>query len=539
VAQGALLPATQHAAGLVLPANAEIHGFQVVAKTQAGLPPAREGAGKILVQSLPKAQIAGGTFALPSGGDTMASETRLILNGQAVASGLRPDTTVLDFLRGERRLVGSKEGCAEGDCGACTILFSPAGHHGPPRAVNSCIMTLAQAEGGALTTIEGIGRSGALSVLQDEMARNGASQCGFCTPGIVMALSGLLALHRQPSEAQIHDTLAGNLCRCTGYRPIVEATKSAAARLAGSDPVLFAAATQAASKTMASAGSVLRPRRLRALLAARRDKPDAVLLAGGTDLGVARAAYEADWPQVITTGHVRELRAIGETAGQWTFGAAVTWEEILRLVADALPSLATLIRRFGSKQIRAMATIGGNIASASPIGDGPPALIALGARIRLASLDGGHREMALEDFFLDYRKTELRWDEVIVSVSVPKPGKNDVFRVWKVSKRYDQDISTVCGAFHLSMRGSRIVACRIAYGGMAATPKRAPAMEAALSGEELTAEVAGNCAKAAARDFEPLSDWRGTADYRLRVAASLPERLRRDLGGETVEVMAL
>ena len=469
----------------------------------------------------------------------MASETRLILNGEPVATGLRPDTTVLDFLRHERRLTGTKEGCAEGDCGACTILFRPAGQDGPPRAANSCIMTLAQADGGTLTTVEGIGRTGALSVLQEEMARNGSSQCGFCTPGIVMALSGLLSVNREPSEADIHDTLAGNLCRCTGYKPIVEAAKAASHRLSQVERPEPSAVLPVAGRTVSGGGTVLRPKGLRALLAARRDHPDAILLAGGTDLGVARAAYEKDWPEVIVTSQVRELRKIAETRDTWTFGAAVTWEEMLGVVGNALPSLATLIRRFGSTQIRAMGTIGGNIATASPIGDGPPALIALGATIRLASLDGGHRDMPLERFFLDYRKTELRRDEVIVSVTVPKPGRNDVFRVWKVSKRYDQDISTVCGAFHLTMDGDRIAACRIAFGGMAAVPKRASAMESALTGKALTADVAGDCARAAANDFKPLSDWRGTADYRLRVAASLPERLRRDLAGETVEVMAL
>ncbi|MGH7006205.1 MAG: FAD binding domain-containing protein, partial [Alphaproteobacteria bacterium] len=226
------------------------------------------------------------------------------------------------------------------------------------------------------------------------------------------------------------------------------------------------------------------------------------------------------------------------TQDHLSFGAAVTWEEVLGRVAGLYPSFATLVRRFGSTQIRSMGTIGGNIGTASPIGDGPPALIALGAEIELASL-AGHRFLPLEEFFLDYRKTELRVDEVIVSISIPKPRQGQDFRVYKISKRYDQDISSVCGAFSIFREQGQVRRARIAFGGMAATPRRAPEAEQALVGSGFERAAIEACAAAIAAGFEPLSDWRGSAAYRLQVASNLAERFWRDVSGEIVEVMAL
>jgi len=463
-----------------------------------------------------------------------AGRIRFVLNGAPVEFAVRPDTTALDLIRNHAGLTGTKEGCAEGDCGACTVLLRRDG--GPRLAANACIMTAAQLDGTDLTTVEGLKQGGKLSALQDAMASNGSSQCGFCTPGIVMALTGLVERNAAPDDEAIHDALAGNLCRCTGYRPIVEAAKAAAkAGLAAPVPP----AMPAKQAEIGFGGSVLhQPATLAELTALRAAHPDAVILAGGTDLGVARADYHADWDRIISTANVAELRAVEETADAWTFGAAVTWEEILQAVRDDYPSLATLIRRFGSTQIRAMGTVGGNIGTASPIGDGPPALIALGADITLASRNGS-RSMKLEDFFLDYRKTELRPDEVIASVTVPRAGPGAAFRVYKLSKRYDQDISTVCGAFNMTVTDGTVTACRVTYGGMAAIPKRAKASENKLLGRRLDAESVAAAAAALPEDFQPLSDWRGTAAYRMRTAGALLQRLANDLAGETVEVMAL
>ncbi|WP_421852724.1 xanthine dehydrogenase small subunit [Oricola sp.] len=467
--------------------------------------------------------------------DQPAAAIRFVLNGETVEHAVRPDTTVLDLVRLQAGLKGTKEGCAEGDCGACTVLLRRG--DGPRLAANACIMTAAQIDGAELTTIEGLGDAGNPTALQAAMAENGSSQCGFCTPGIVMALTGLLDREDDPPEDAVHDALAGNLCRCTGYRPIVEA----AARAAAIDrPVRPKPDLPDRSNTVEFGGSVLhQPATLEEMLSLRAEHPDAVILAGGTDLGVARADYEGDWDRILSTAHVEEMRAVCVDADHFTFGAAATWEEVLSAVADDYPSLATLIRRFGSTQIRSMGTIGGNIGTASPIGDGPPALIALGASITLASRVGGARTLPLEDFFLDYRKTALRPDEVIVSVDVPRAAPDCAFRVYKLSKRYDQDISTVCGAFWLRLDGRAIADCRLAYGGMAAIPKRATTSENRLRGAGLSPETMQAAAEVLKEDFTPLSDWRGSAGYRMTTAAALLARLERDLSGETVEVMAL
>jgi xanthine dehydrogenase small subunit len=463
-----------------------------------------------------------------------AGKIRFVLNGELVEHAVRPDTTALDLIRGHAGLKGTKEGCAEGDCGACTVLLRR--DEGPRQAANACIMTAAQLDGTELTTVEGLKQNGELTELQEAMASNGSSQCGFCTPGIVMALTGLIEKNADPDEEAIHDALAGNLCRCTGYRPIVEAAKETAKSASAKTTGLALPEKQ---NEVAFGGSVLhQPATLAALSALRAQYPDATILAGGTDLGVARADFHSDWDRIISTARVAELRSVSETADAWTFGAAVTWEEILHSVREDYPSLATLIRRFGSTQIRAMGTVGGNIGTASPIGDGPPALIALGAEITLAST-GGSRIMKLEDFFLDYRKTELRPDEVIASVSVPRPKPGEAFRVYKLSKRYDQDISTVCGAFRIAMEGGKVTACRIAYGGMAAIPKRAKASENRLLGKPLEPDSISEAVEALSEDFAPLTDWRGSAGYRMKTAGALLHRLANDLAGEIVEVMAL
>lgn len=463
-----------------------------------------------------------------------SSSVSFRLNGKPVSAAVRPDMTLLEWLRTQARLTGTKEGCAEGDCGACTVLVSKPDGKGYV-AANSCILSLGQIDGRSIVTVEGISEN-SVHPVQAAMAENGSSQCGFCTPGIVVSLAGLLAEKAQPGEEEIHDALAGNLCRCTGYKPIVEAAKLAAKNGLVELPHPESELPHAAATD--SSGSVFhRPQSLADFFTIRAANPSAVIVAGATDLGVALAEHEKSWPVAIWTGGVRELRAITGNADSWTFGAAVTWSEILAETADAYPSLAVLLRRFGSTQIRNAGTIGGNIGTASTIGDGPPALIALGAKITLASADGEH-SMPLEDFFLDYRKTALHEDEIIKSVTVPKPVAGQHFRVWKISKRYDQDISTVCGAFNLFLRGGKIAAARIAFGGMAAIPRRVPTAENELMDETPSDAVFANAAAAIRATLKPLSDWRGTADYRSEVAGNLAIRLGAELRGETVEVMA-
>ncbi|MEL6967504.1 MAG: FAD binding domain-containing protein, partial [Pseudomonadota bacterium] len=416
----------------------------------------------------------------------MVEPIRFSLNGNPVEAACRADVTVLEYLRLHAGLTGTKEGCAEGDCSACSVLFAATptvdGTESQLKPVNSCILLMGQVDGGALVTVEGLAASAQGGhPVQQAMAKNGSSQCGFCTPGIVTALAGLLENNASPSEAEIHDALAGNLCRCTGYRPIVEAAFAAALE---NKPALPATVSKPSVSAGQDESRFLRPSSLDELQRMRRDDPEAVLLAGGTDLSLDVAHARSRWPLAILTNGVADLRAISETDSAITFGAAVTWDEMLPSLSAHWPSFATLVRRFGSAQIRAVGTLGGNLGTASPIGDGAPSLISLGAQITLAGSEG-QRSLPLEDFFLDYRKTALSKDEIIAGITVPKLRADQQFRVYKVSKRYDQDISTVCGAFCVAVENDRITEARIAYGGMAAVPIRVGAAEAALLNQPL------------------------------------------------------
>ncbi|MEM1039762.1 MAG: xanthine dehydrogenase small subunit [Pseudomonadota bacterium] len=464
----------------------------------------------------------------------------LTLNGKPVVTPCRADTTVLEYLRGEAQLRGTKEGCAEGDCGACSVLYAPSGKDGALQPANACILLMGQVDGGALMTVEGLANSAKDGhPVQQHMAENGSSQCGFCTPGIVTALAGLLEKTADPSVDEVHDALAGNLCRCTGYRPIVEAALAAAKDL---KPNLATADEKPSSVRSTFAGPdesmFMRPDCLEGLMEIRKAHPDAVLLAGGTDLSLDVAHARSRWPRAILTQDVREMRGIEDGSDAVVFGAAVTWQEMLPLLHHYWPSFATLVRRFGSTQIRSMGTLGGNLGTASPIGDGAPALLALDATLGLAGPDG-KRSMRLHDYFLDYRKTALLPDEVIVSVTVPKVKSSDLFRVYKVSKRYDQDISTVCGAFHLAMDQDTITEAHIAFGGMAAVPVRLPEAERALIGKALDAKAVAAARSAIAGTLTPMSDMRGSAAYRAKVAGNLLQRLAAERAGQKVEVMAL
>lgn len=462
---------------------------------------------------------------------------RFALNGTLhEVAETSPTMTMLDYLRDVRGMTGTKEGCAEGDCGACTVVRVVDGTF---EAVNSCLMQIAQADGLEILTVEGLEQinGGALVPVQEAMAMGDGTQCGFCTPGFIGALFALEQSDEEISEEVIHDALAGNLCRCTGYRPIIEAAREVCDRIVDYTPQPVPDRLQVHETT----GQVFHaPDTLKELTSLRAEHPDAMLLAGGTDLGLSVSKGRERPGVVIHTAHVAELRTIEETDDALILGAAVSYTRALPYIDRLYPSFAEMIRRIGSRQIRNLGTIGGNIGNASPIGDTPPCLIALDATLMLAS-STGEREIAVEDFFLDYRKTDLKPGEVIKSIRIPKPGDGQSFRTYKVSKRYDQDISAVIGAFRLTMADEKVSDVRIAFGGMAATPKRAVAVENALRGaswSEATAVDAGNCIT---DDFTPLSDHRATAAYRTRVAANLVTRLYRDLAGteEELEVVRL
>lgn len=460
----------------------------------------------------------------------MADSICFRLNDQSVeVSDLSPMTTLLDWLREHRGLKGTKEGCAEGDCGACTVVLERAdGRH---EAINSCIAMLGQMDGLAIRTVEGLrGKDGSPHPVQRAMAESDATQCGFCTPGFVMSAYAYAAGGEPADPETIHDALAGNLCRCTGYRPIVEAMKK----------VVGLAAEPASSPTTriqsADFGGVFfAPRSLDELLSLRQRNPHALLLAGGTDLGLLASRSRRPPGAVIHVAHVPELGAIDAGETEITFGAAVTYARAWPVLVEAFPALRPYLARLGSRQIRAMGTIGGNVGNASPIGDMPPVLLALETRLKLASVRGT-RELPLEAFFAGYRKTVLAPDEVIQSLTMPRLWPGETFHADKVSKRRDQDISTVAGAYRIRIRSGRIEDVRLAFGGMAATPRRAANAETALLKDGFEAARA-----ALAEDFQPLDDWRGSAAYRLQVATNLLRRLELRLADplRPIEVEAL
>jgi xanthine dehydrogenase small subunit len=460
----------------------------------------------------------------------MADNIRFTLNDKPVeVFGVTPMTTLLDWLRDHRGLRGTKEGCAEGDCGACTVVLEREGRRD---AINSCIVLLGQVDGQAVRTVEGLrGADGGPHPVQAAMAEADATQCGFCTPGFVMSALAYASSGGTAEPDAIHDALAGNLCRCTGYRPIVEAmTRIAGLNVEPPAPAVLSRTTSTAFDSVFFA-----PRTLDELLSLRGDHPDALLLSGGTDLGLLASRARKPPKAVIHLGHVPELTAISATPDRITLGAAATYADAAPTLVEAFPALRPYLSRLGSRQIRNMGTIGGNIGTASPIGDMPPVLLALEASLTLVS-KRGTREIPLDEFFLDYRKTALAPDEIIRSISMPRLWEGETFHCDKVSKRRDQDISTVAGAYRVRIRNGRIEDARLAFGGMAATPRRARAAEAALLKDGFAAAIA-----AVASDFKPVDDWRGSAAYRLQVAANLLRRLELRLAdpARVLEVEAL
>jgi xanthine dehydrogenase small subunit len=480
----------------------------------------------------------------------MAGEIRLLLNGAPrKIVDVAPTMTVLDYLRSVERTCGTKEGCAEGDCGACAVVLGEPGEAGISwRAINGCIAFLPQIDGKILLTVEGLADGpSCLHPVQAAMVENDASQCGFCTPGFVMALFAFQHGGEAAEDDAVHEALAGNLCRCTGYRPIIAAARQIAGvsdRFDAAEPALLEALAplrNAADIALESDGQrFFAPASLDRLLALRAAHPEAHLLAGGTDLALLVTKEYRTLGSVILVTRVPELREIAIEGDALTFGAAVTYSDALPVIERYWPSFALLVKRLGSRQIRNLGTIGGNIANASPIGDMPPALIALGAALRLRSRRG-RRELPLEDFFLAYRKTALAMDEIVEAVRIPLPREEELFRTYKIAKRWDQDISAVCGAYSVKLDEGCVAEARIAYGGMAATPCRGQRAEQALIGRAWSEAAVEAAAAALVEDFRPIGDWRASASYRTEVAGNLLRRFwletaRSDL---PLDVMAL
>lgn len=447
------------------------------------------------------------------------------LNGEDVIVDDQPPTrTLLDWLRETRSLKGTKEGCNEGDCGACTVMVTDTRG---PKALNACILFLPQLHGKAVRTVEGIAAPcGKLHPVQEAMVDCHGSQCGFCTPGFVVSMA---TDHLTGSKD--HDTtLAGNLCRCTGYAPIVRAAK------ASENAPVPEHLSQDAAPAVKSPGSHNHgphaiPTSSDELAAWAEANPTGTIIAGATDVGLWVTKNFADLGPVAFLHGCSDLQEIEETKTHIRLGAAVT---ITRAMA-ALPykELHEMFRRYGSHQVRNAATIGGNIANGSPIGDGPPPLIALGAEIHLRKGDR-HRTMPLEDFFVEYKKQNREPGEFVEAISVPK--RADRLRVYKLSKRFDQDISAVCGAFYIPVENGVVGAARVAFGGMAGTPKRADHFEAAISGEQWCEETVRAALPEMAKDYQPMSDMRASAKYRLKTAQNMALRAFLSDQSKTLDV---
>ncbi|HUT51658.1 MAG TPA: xanthine dehydrogenase small subunit [Alphaproteobacteria bacterium] len=455
-----------------------------------------------------------------------------------------PNMTVLDWLREHERKTGTKEGCAEGDCGACTVVLGELANDGPMRgtlryrAVNACILFMPVLDGKELVVVEDLrGPDGALHPVQQALVDTHGSQCGFCTPGFVMSLFALYHSDPAPGRAAINDAIAGNLCRCTGYRPIIDAglvmhgygrTDRFDKRAKATVKLLKSIARDETLELEAPARSNGRryfaPVSEDALADLVVAHPTACLLAGGTDVGLWVTKQHRDLDTLIYLGGVRDMTYVRESETEIEIGAAASYSDAFEAVGGAYPDLAELFRRLGSMQIRNAGTVGGNIANASPIGDSAPGLIALGASLVLRR-GGRVRELPLDEFFVDYRKTALQQGEYLSAIRVPRPRSGRHFHTYKVSKRFDQDISAVCGAYCVSIEGGRVREARIAYGGMAATSKRAVACEAALEGGEWSAGTVAQAMRALEKDFTPMSDMRASADYRMMVAKNLLQRM--------------
>ncbi|MCC5986803.1 MAG: xanthine dehydrogenase small subunit [Pararhodobacter sp.] len=467
------------------------------------------------------------------------SEIAFLLNGTPMRLADQPATrSLLDWLREERRLAGAKEGCNEGDCGACTVMVSDSrGTH----ALNACILFLPQLHGKAVRTVEGLGDpDGTLHPVQQAMIDQHASQCGFCTPGFVAAM----AVNHLNGESD-HDTaLAGNLCRCTGYAPIIRAAEAAACHPVpqwlrqATDPAIFcpkiSRGESRASVTGGSAPPPFIPKSSDDLAQWFAENPQATLIAGATDVGLWVTKQLREPAPLAFIAGLDDLRGVTLTDSEIRIGATTTLADLHKAIAPHHPSFAELIRRFGSAQVRAAATIGGNIANGSPIGDTPPALIALGAMLHLRRGDA-RRAIALEDFFIEYGKQDRAPGEFVEAVSFPR--QQDRLRCYKISKRFDQDISALCGCFNISVENGTVSDARIAFGGMAGTPKRALAVELELIGNSWTIETAEAALPAFDEDFQPIDDMRASASYRLETARNLLLRYFHEDQGTPVNVL--
>jgi len=478
-------------------------------------------------------------------GLTMADKIQFLLNDQMInLTDIDPNTTVLQYLREYQLKTGTKEGCGSGDCGACTVVIAeliPNKNTLSYKSINACITLVGSLHGKQLITVEHLNKSKCagkpqLHPVQKHMVDNHASQCGFCTPGIVMSCYALHKNNQTPNRKEVLEALAGNLCRCTGYRSIIDAAMQSTADIESdvtSDATIIE--NQAIIKQLVGIDSnpsldfqsddktFYAPKNVQELSDYLLDNPASTLVCGGTDLALNITQNLAEIDRLVYLGNVAELNELVEEPKSINIGAAVTYDKFEGVLGSAYPELGKMIERIGSTQVRNTGTLGGNVGNASPIGDMPPALIALGARMTL-QLGSKMREIAVEDYFTGYKQTLLNQSEFIKSFKIPKPSPNQLLKVYKISKRFDDDISAVLVACFLQLEEHQVISVRIAFGGMAAIPKRAKNCEAALMGKVFNQQNIDRAKQALEIDFSPMSDVRASAEYRIKVAQNVIQR---------------
>jgi xanthine dehydrogenase small subunit len=472
----------------------------------------------------------------------MESKTiRFIRRGELVSlSNVPPERTLLEVLREDLGCTGTKEGCGEGDCGACTVVLGEAQGQGVRwRAINSCIRLAHSVDGMAVWTVEDLAaEDGTLHPAQEAMVQCHGSQCGFCTPGFVMSLFGMYQNHvcrGEPISRELaQEELSGNLCRCTGYRPILDAARRMAELPAAciDEAALLEQLRSVRREAAPAPGTAyLAPATLQGLLAARTAHPDAQIVAGCTDVGLWVTKMHMQFDKVLDLTGVEELRRIEHYGHHIAIGAAVTLTDAFDALIAQWPQLKTFANRFAGLPTRNSGTLGGNVANGSPIGDSMPLLIALNAHVVLMSARG-YRDMPLEDFYTGYRKNVLASDEVLAWIKVPRPMAGEQLRAYKISKRYDDDISAVCLVVNLRLENDTVASISIGAGGVAATPTRAVKTEAVLRGKPWTLTAVQQATQSLRAEFQPISDMRASAAYRSQVLGNLMQRFWLESQGQ-------
>ena len=439
-----------------------------------------------------------------------------------------PNQTILDFIRSDLKKTGTKEGCAEGGCGACTVVIGELKNKKLIyKSINSCISFLPVINGKHLILIENLSFDNKLHPIQEAMVKFHGSQCGFCTPGFVMSLFAMYKNFSKFNDETIDETLSGNLCRCTGYRPIIDAAKSLNNKndndhFKKNEKKTFNLLKKIKDKEIEISykdKKFFAPKTLLSLKKILNKNKNAKFLSGGTDLSLEVTKERKDIENIISLNSIKELKFIKKTKNFVEIGSAVSLYEFQNIIRSYYPDFYNILKRYGSVQIRNVGTLAGNIATASPIGDSLPLLLSLDSLVKIKS-SNFIKTIPLNEFFISYRKTKLKKGEFLYSVQIPI-NKQNYFKAYKISKRFDDDISSVCASFNFLIKKNKILKANVAYGGMSEIPKRAKAIEKALTNSTFSEDTFLKAQKLITKDFSPIDDMRASKKYRVDVAKNL------------------